>query len=195
LGHAGEERLETYAMTYRGVRVASAIAVLVTLGQFASVSAAPPKPVTSLRELRQANVVMQKWDISCGAAALATVLTYALDHPIAEETIARAMLRQQPTPERIRQRGGFSFLDLKRFADQHGFRARAYRNLTLDHLRKLSSPIVPIRVHGDAHFVVVRGIDDDGVHLADPGFGNRRLSLAKFERAWLGGLGLIVVRA
>lgn len=154
--------------------------------------AAARKPVTSLLELRQANVVMQNWDISCGAAALATVLTYSLDHPVSEETIARAMLRHQ-APERVQQRGGFSLLDLKRFAEQRGYRARAYRGLTMEHLRTLKSPIVPIQTHGYSHFVVVRGIDGDRVHIADPAFGNRRLPAAKFERAWLGGMGFIVV--
>ena len=150
------------------------------------------KTVSSLLELRQANVVMQKWDISCGAAALATVFTYSLAHPVSEETIARAMLRQQ-NPERVRQRGGFSLLDLKRFAENRGYRAHAYRGLTIDHLRKLTAPIVPIQTHGYSHFVVVRSIGGDRVEVADPAFGNRRLPVAKFQRAWLGGMGFIVV--
>ena len=78
-------------------------ALFVVITATGPVSAAPRPPVTSLLELRQANVVMQKWDISCGAAALATVLTYSLAHPVSEETIARAML-QQRNPERVRQR-------------------------------------------------------------------------------------------
>jgi uncharacterized protein len=168
------------------------LAAVVAFGSPAEARAEAHKTVTSLLELRQANVVMQKWDISCGAAALATVLTYSLDHPVSEETIARSMLRQQ-SPERVRERGGFSLLDLKRFAEHRGYRGRAYRGLTVDHLRKLKSPIVPIQTHGYSHFVVVRGIDGDRVQLADPAFGNRRLPVAKFERVWLGGMGFIVV--
>ena len=34
------------------------------------------EPVQSLLEYRQRNVVIQKWDLSCGAAALATLLRY-----------------------------------------------------------------------------------------------------------------------
>ena len=154
-------------------------------------AAEPRRPVTTLLEIRQANVVMQKWDISCGAAALATVLTYSLSHPVSEETIARAMLREQ-RPERVQERGGFSLLDLKRFAEQRGFRARAYRGLTTEHLQKFQAPIVPIDTHGYSHFVVVRHIDRDSVQLADPAFGNRRVPLEKFRRAWLGGIGFVI---
>ena len=178
-------------MRTRGFAPAALTAVL-TLWSPAVAHTDQHKSVTSLLELRQANVVMQKWDISCGAAALATVFTYSLAHPVSEETIARAMLRQQK-PERVRQRGGFSLLDLKRFAEERGYRARAYRGLTVDHLRKLKSPIVPIQTHGYSHFVVVRSIGVDRIEVADPAFGNRRLPVAKFERAWLGGMGFIVV--
>jgi hypothetical protein len=41
-------------------------------------------PVRSLQEVRQDGVIIQKWDTSCGAAALATVLTYSLQYPVTE---------------------------------------------------------------------------------------------------------------
>lgn len=180
-------------MTSRALVPSALLAAVVAItGTTVAAFAGARKPVTSLLELRQADVVMQKWDISCGAAALATVLTYSLARPVSEETIARAMLRHQ-NPERVQQRGGFSLLDLKRFAEAWGYRARAYRGLTLEHLRKLKSPIVPIQTHGYSHFVVVRGIEGDRIHIADPAFGNRRLPVAKFERAWLAGMGFIVL--
>jgi hypothetical protein len=43
-------------------------------------------PVRSLQEIRQEGVVIQKWDTSCGAAALATVLTYSLQDPVSGAT-------------------------------------------------------------------------------------------------------------
>ena len=42
------------------------------------------RPVRSLQEIRHEGVVIQKWDVSCGAAALATVLTYGLEEPVSE---------------------------------------------------------------------------------------------------------------
>jgi predicted double-glycine peptidase len=35
-------------------------------------------PARSLREIRQENVIVQRWDASCAAAALATIPTYYL---------------------------------------------------------------------------------------------------------------------
>ncbi|MGH8809976.1 MAG: hypothetical protein ACREX0_19040, partial [Noviherbaspirillum sp.] len=65
------------------------------------------RPVRSLLETRQENLIMQQWDNSCAAAALATVLTYDKGFPVTEEEVARGMLRQTD-PLRVRQRGGFS---------------------------------------------------------------------------------------
>ncbi len=39
------------------------------------------QPVRSLLELRQDKVVVQKWDLSCGAAALATLLSISMVTP------------------------------------------------------------------------------------------------------------------
>ena len=46
-------------------------------------------PIRSLQEIRHEGVVIQKWDTSCGAAALATVLTYSLNDPVSEREVAR----------------------------------------------------------------------------------------------------------
>jgi hypothetical protein len=48
-----------------------------------SVAAEPiRKPVRSLLEMRQERVIVQKWETSCAAAALATVLTFSRNDPI-----------------------------------------------------------------------------------------------------------------
>jgi uncharacterized protein len=148
-------------------------------------------PVRSLLEIRQAQVVIQKWDLSCGAAALATVLTYRFNDDVPERAIAAAMLRHT-SPERVNARGGFSLLDLKRFAEGRGYRATGYRQLSYDDLLKLDTPIVPIETKGYSHFVVVRGIRGNRVHLADPAFGNRIITVPAFKRAWLGGFGFVL---
>jgi predicted double-glycine peptidase len=148
-------------------------------------------PVRSLLEIRRENVVIQKWDISCGAAALATILTYRFNDPVEERTIAEAMLRRTD-PERVKSQGGFSLLDLKRFAESRGYRAAGYRGLRYEDLLRLDNPIVPIQTNGLHHFVVVRGVDDGRVHLADPAFGNRTMSKRAFERAWFDGMGFVV---
>jgi predicted double-glycine peptidase len=141
--------------------------------------------IRSLQELRQENVVMQRWDNSCGAASLATVLTFRHGHAVSEEEIARGMLRQTD-PLRVRHRGGFSLLDMKRQANALGFEAEGYSELTIHELAGMPWAIVPLRMRGYDHFVVVREISGDQVAVADPSFGNYTLPLARFMAAWQG---------
>ena len=55
---------------------ASVLLFAAALALGASAAAAEERtPVRSLREIRQAHVVVQRWDVSCGAASLATLLS------------------------------------------------------------------------------------------------------------------------
>jgi hypothetical protein len=150
-------------------------------------------PVRSLQEIRHEGVVIQEWDTSCGAAALATVLTYSLHDPVSEHEVASGMLKMTE-PLKVKYRGGFSLLDMKHFAELRGYRGEGYRKLTLDGLLQLNSPVVPIVQYGNPHFVVVRGLDSRGrVNIADPGFGNRTMSVPDFTAAWKDGIGFVVM--
>src|SRR5215208_2128016 len=129
------------------------------------------RPVRSLLEMRQQGVIIQRWDNSCGAAALSTLLTYHKGLPITEAQVARGMLRQTD-PLRVKYRGGFSLLDMKRFAGQLGFESEGYSGMTLEHLAARVPMIIPIRVRGYNHFVLVRKVTDREVYVADSGFGS-----------------------
>jgi predicted double-glycine peptidase len=145
-------------------------------------------PVTSLLEQRQRNVVMQEWDLSCGAAALATVLNFQHGDPISEREIAIGMMGRQEyldNPAIVTYRQGFSLLDLKRFVDHRGYNGVGLGQLTMSDLIRYAPIIVPISVHGYQHFVVFRGVLNDRVLLADPAFGNRAMSRSRFEETWL----------
>ena len=154
---------------------------------------AHPQPVRPLLEIRHEGVVVQQWDSSCGAAALATVLTYALKDPVSERTVAEGMLRRTD-PLRVRVRGGFSLLDMKRFAENRGYSAAGFRDLSLEELLAMRSPIVPIAEHGNPHFVVVRGFKDGALDIADPALGNRKISVERFAAVWQNGIGFVVMR-
>ena len=149
------------------------------------------EPVRSLLEQRQQGVVMQRWDNSCGAAALATVLAYHLDFPITEEEVARGMLRRTD-PLRVRHRGGFSLLDMKRLVEELGFVGEGYAGMELAELARRRPAIVPVRARGFDHFVVVRGLADDAVDIAAPDFGNYTMDREAFERAWHGRVAFFV---
>lgn len=147
----------------------------------------------SLLEIRRDRVIVQQWDTSCGAAALATVLTYAFDDALAERVVAQGMLRRTD-PIRVRVRGGFSLLDMKRFAQSRGFEAQGYRGLSVDDLARMPFAIVPIDEYGNPHFVVVRGKHGDALDIADPAFGNRRMSVERFREVWMDGIGFVITR-
>ncbi|MDQ3774192.1 MAG: cysteine peptidase family C39 domain-containing protein [Pseudomonadota bacterium] len=163
--------------------------------------AAEREPVKSLLEMRQERVVVQKWDLSCGAAALATLLNYQHGDLVPEREIARVLIQRQEyvaNPSLVRGQG-FSLLDLKQYVDKRGYEGIGYGGLTLQDLIEHAPIMVPVNLHGYNHFVVFRGRRADWVLMADPAWGNRTLRVEKFEEAWIdypeiGKVGFVVAR-
>jgi predicted double-glycine peptidase len=151
------------------------------------------EPVRSLREIRQEKVVVQQWDTSCGAAALATLLRYQHGLAVSEKQIAEAMLRRSD-PLKVKTRGGFSLLDLKRYAEDQGLEGLGYVNVALDDLFDMVPALVPVVVRGYPHFVIVRGKAPDKVLIADPAFGNRTMDIDSFQKDWQGPIAFVVRR-
>lgn len=142
----------------------------------------------SLLELRRANVIVQKWDLSCGAAALATLLTYQHGDPVTERDVATQLIRRKEyvaNPQLVNLRQGFSLLDLKRFVDARGYRGTGYGRMDLEDLIERAPVLIPINTLGYNHFVLFRGVARDHVLLADPAWGNRTMPLARFESVWI----------
>jgi uncharacterized protein len=152
------------------------------------------KPVRSLYEIRHDGVIVQEWETSCAAAALATVLTFFLDDPVTEKLVAQRMLHTTD-PIKVKVRGGFSLLDMKHFVESRGFKGAGFKRLTFKQLLGFQTPIVPIDFYGNAHFVVLRGLSSAGrVSLADPAFGNRTVSVEDFTSTWKDGIAFVVSR-
>ncbi len=138
--------------------------------------------VWSMRELKVRSVILQKYDYSCGSAAVATLLTYHYEHPLTEETTFRMMF-DHGNQEKIRQEG-FSFLDMKRFLEAHGYPADGFQ-VSLDDLSKAGIPAIVLMVDkGYHHFVVVKGMRGDKVLLGDPAVGLRVVPREQFEASW-----------
>jgi predicted double-glycine peptidase len=96
---------------------------------------------------------------------------------------------------KVRHRGGFSLLDMKRYAKERGYSATGFRGMGFEDIRYLDGPIVPVQFHGYNHYVVFKGLTPEGkVHLADPAFGNRIVSREKFEEAWMDGITFVMLR-
>lgn len=151
--------------------------------------------VRSLKEIREEGVVIQQWDTSCAAAALATVLTFTFHDPVSEQTVAQGMLRHTE-PLRVRFRGGFSLLDMKRYVEERGYKATGFLNLAFDDLTLFDGAIVPLDLYGYNHYVVFKGLEEDGgVWLGDPAYGNRVMSRERFESVWMEGMAFVVARS
>lgn len=149
------------------------------------------KDVRSMQEIKREHLVTQSLDISCGPAGLATVLNYYLDDPVTEVEIINYLLNTVPL-EKVKERKGFSLLDLKRFAQAKGYHVTGYK-MDCDFLRGMSKPVlVPIKFRNFRHFVIVRGVLADRVFIADPTAGNISMKVDKFRKIWTDGIGLVI---
>ncbi len=153
-------------------------------------------PLRSLKDLRDQRLVRQRFDYSCGAAALATILRYGFGDRVTEREILVALFDLLPEDEKgLRRKEGFSLLDLQRVAQARGYKAQGFR-LEPQYLAKLGGPVIVfIEPRGYKHFVVLRGVRGDRVYLADPSRGNIRMPMYAFLETWLGeaGKGVIFV--
>lgn len=160
-------------------------------------------PVRSVIEIRQQNVVLQKWELSCAAAALATILRYQYGAPVTERSVALGLINREEylaNPDLVRIRQGFSFLDLKRYVDDFGYEGIGLGQLELQDLLFRAPVIVPVNLQGFPHFVVFRGATNNSVLLADPAYGNITMSKEKFLNGWInykdiGKVGFVVTQA
>ena len=133
-------------------------------------------------------MVLQHFDLSCGAAALATLLAFQQDDPVGEREVALGLMGRPEyleTPELVTVRQGFSLLDLQRYVEGRGYRGRPLGGLEYADLPGLAPLIVVIEEAGYNHFVVYRGRMLDRVLLADPAFGTRTMRVDQFEHAWI----------
>ncbi len=149
--------------------------------------------VKSLFEIRWNKLTRQGWDISCGAAALSTVLTYHNKKPFSEMAITLSILKNSD-PNQVRARGGFSLYDLKRFVKAVGFEGLGYGDMTLDDLESFYIPaILPVRIKELDHFVIFRKRIGNKVLIGDPAFGNVSFSIDEFKKMWKSKIAFYVV--
>lgn len=153
------------------------------------------KTVRSLAELRWNNLTRQGWDISCGAAALSTLLTYHHHRNFSELAVTLTILKNTD-PDLVRKRGGFSLYDLKRFVQAIGLMGVGYGDMTVTDLDRFALPaILPLRIGDLDHFVIFRKRIGRHIVLGDPAFGNISLPMARFEEIWKSRIAFYVVTA
>lgn len=141
-------------------------------------------PVRTVEDVRYTGIVRQRFDFSCGSAALATLLRYNYGLSVGEKDTFLGMWRDGDRAA-IR-RVGFSLLDMKRYLASLNLRADGYK-VSLDQIRKTGLPgIALISVRGYRHFVVVKGVTENEVLLGDPSTGLRAVNRGDFQAAWNG---------
>ncbi|MDR3446317.1 MULTISPECIES: C39 family peptidase [Dyella] len=146
--------------------------------------------LTSLKEARYKTTLHQKYDFSCGSAAVATLLTYQYGYPMNEQ-VAFEQMYSHGDREKINKEG-FSLLDIKRFLGANGFDADGFR-VPLDKLVEEKLPaIVLIDERGYHHFVVIKGVRNDRVLVGDPARGTRVIAQSRFMTMWTSGLVFVI---
>ena len=140
-------------------------------------------PLKTMSAMRFTNVMQQTHDLSCGAAALGTILKYYYGEDVTEEQIIDEGFKVGDT-KKI-QRDGFSMLELKKIAEKRGYEVGGFRLPDVGKLATLKVPVITlVSVRGYNHFVVVKGVSDGRVYIADPAFGNRSRTIDSFAADW-----------
>jgi uncharacterized protein len=140
--------------------------------------------VDSFQEKKYRATIAQEHDFSCGSAALATLLTYNYAMPVGERDVFNDMIANGD--KKTISETGFSLLDIKKYLARHGLDSNGYRG-PLEKLEEVKLPaIVLLNVLGYHHFVVLEGIENGRVLLADPANGMRSEPLGVFEKEWSG---------
>jgi predicted double-glycine peptidase len=139
-------------------------------------------PVTSLKDIKFQRTLRQQYDYSCGAAALATLLSHHYQTPTPEQDVFQQMYASGDKTKIHKE--GFSLLDMQRFLATRGFRADGFK-LPIEKLIAEKLPaIVLITDRGFNHFVVIKGAEDGRILIGDPSTGNRVVSMERFQEIW-----------
>jgi predicted double-glycine peptidase len=138
--------------------------------------------------MRYEATVPQLKDFTCGAASLATVLTYYWGDRTTESDVLKA-LEGRYTKEEIqkKQTTGLSFDDLIYAAERLGFAGEGGQ-LPATELAKLHGPAIVRLKKSESfqHFVVLRKVGDGIFYLSDPVVGQVAQSSAEFQEQYTG---------
>lgn len=150
----------------------------------------------------------QSLDYSCGAAALATILTHYYGAAVTERALLGDLLKKREEQAdkggkegkeakdgkewKEEQAGasasrspGLSFDDLAMLARDRGFLALGVSAQYADLARLRHPAIVALDLEGRQHFSVLRRAGANSVALADASWGNRNMHAATFRQYFL----------
>lgn len=169
------------------MRRAAAWLAMLMLGGCAANSGPPVAKPLSFVEVKYAQTVRQKFDFSCGAATVATMLTYYWGRDTSELDVMKVLRSRYPDEDwKKLQDQGFSFDDLIWTVNRFGFEGQG-AELPAEELAKLDGPVIVHLNKGKfEHFSVVRAVKAGNVFLSDPITGAVTMSLEEFSSQYTG---------
>jgi predicted double-glycine peptidase len=145
--------------------------------------------LTSWVELRDQGVIKQQRDYSCGAAAVATLLTYHWGREVSESDVLDAWLAEFDQEDLRLQTfvdEGFSLWHIAKLGEPLGYYAKGLQ-VPIVSLTALKQPLlIYVEPFGQPHFTLVTEGFEDGVWLSDPSWGRVYVSFGEL-RDWVDG--------
>ena len=160
----------------------------------ASVEAEKERTIKTFIGLKEENVVMQKYDFSCGVSSLLTLFEYYFgDDSFEEKKLLSDFIKSLPEKRQKEViKKGLSVLDLKLLSENLGYKVYAVK-LKKESLLKIDRPIlVYLETPDYKHFSVLRGVKNGTVFLADPSTGKTRMSIPVFLKIWKGNIAIFL---
>ncbi len=139
--------------------------------------------VKSWNELKNRDIIIQRYDFSCGSASLATILRFFYGKQVTESSIIKRVLGNHIDVNKSKDTASItlSFYDLSKVSEEMGFESVALE-VNIKDLKKIKIPVIAhVKIHGIDHFTVLKKIVNGNVYLADPSFGNVEMKLERFE--------------
>ena len=156
------------------------------------------KPPSSYLDLRYTNVIEQSNEYTCGAAAVATLLTYFYDIPVTEQDILSLVYESMRTRgEKPEQGRGLTAYDLKEALEAEGVETKGFLvkpAVLQDYFTRGGLPVIIHLTKPEKHFEVAVGMIGDQLVIADPSWGRSVTPLTLLvEQRGYGGVVLVPI--
>lgn len=138
------------------------------------------------KSLNSGAIIRQTSDVTCGPAALASLLHFYFGDTATEEEMAKL--------SGTYEKGTSTLLGLRNACRSKGYEAVGYRMTLPQLLDEVDSSGVPVLVHfktPSLHYALVLGQVDNFILVSDPSQGNLSMDVADFLRRW-DGMALVV---
>ena len=136
--------------------------------------------------IRYTDVIEQSNEYTCGAAAVATLLTYFYDIPVSERDVLNLVYESMRVRgEKPEQGHGLTAYDLKEALESKGVETKGFlvKPAALqDYFARGGLPVIIHLTKPEKHFEVAVGMIGDQVVIADPSWGRSVIPLTELAK-------------